>query len=282
MLKSFRIFIFFTFLANFSAMASEDNLKSKPLFEYGFFIGGLTIADYPASDQSRLRTLPLPVVRYHGDLFRSDDEDGTRFRMINNDKIDFDLSFGGSFPTETGNNQARIGMPTLDWTAEIGPRLLYYLYRDKKVAQIRIGIPLRMTFTTNFITWSNIGYVFAPTFQIDKYNFLVDDLNLYFNFTWNYLDAGVANYFYRIDPVYATSERASYEARSGTLGYDLDLALKYQWSKKTIILATRYSNFSESANSKSFLHRSNTNWTIFSGISWIIGESELAVPVKYE
>ena len=142
-------------------------------------------------------------MHYHGDLLRADDENGTRFRFINDEKFDLDLSFGGSFPTDTGNNDARAGMPNLDWTAEIGPRLIYYIYRNPEVAQLRIGIPVRSSFATDFLKWYGVGYVFAPTIQLDKYNFLTEKLDLFLHYTAHFTSEGVADFFYRVtEPIF--------------------------------------------------------------------------------
>lgn len=259
-------------ITELTPLAEESD--PPPLFEYGLFVGSVYLADYPAADQSRLRTIPAPLIRYHGDLFRADDENGTRFRFINKKDFDFDLSFGGSFPTETGNNSARIGMPNLDFTGEIGPRLTYYFYRNKNIGQIRIGLPLRGTFATNFKKWYGVGYVFAPIFQAYKFNFLVENLDLFFSHTLNYLDEGQADYFYQISSQYQSSERPTYDAHAGFLGSSTSVALKYQWENKIILLATSYSDYSESVNTSSYLHRQNINWTNFIGFGWIFSESE--------
>lgn len=252
--------------------AEESDLP--PLFEFGLFVGSVYLADYPAADQSRLRTIPVPLIRYHGELFRADDESGTRFRFISSKNFDFDMSFGGSFPTETGNNTARSGMPNLDFTGEIGPRLTYYLYRDKNIAQVRIGLPLRGTFATDFKKWYGVGFVLAPIFQANKYNFLFENLDLFFSHTLNYLDNGQADYFFEVSTKYETPERSAYDAHAGFLGSSTSLALKYQWNNKILLLATSYSDYTQSANTASYLHRSNINWTNFIGFGWIFSKSE--------
>ena len=174
-------------------------------------------------------------MRYHGDLLRADDESGTRFRFINVEKFDLDLSFGGSFPTDTGNNTARAGMPNLDWTAEIGPRLIYYVYRNPELAQLRIGIPLRANFATDFVKWYGVGYVFAPAIQLDKYNFLAEKLDLAIHYTAHFISAGVANFFYRIDPQFQNTDRTTYEGKGGFLSHDISLALKYRFNNKNLM-----------------------------------------------
>ncbi len=268
-------FILLGSLALKSADLSVKHTDQNPLFELGIFLAHFSTPDYPASEQTRIRTIPAPLAYYHGEILRSDDQDGTRFRFINVEKFDLDFSFGGSFPTDSGNNQARLGMPELDWTFEIGPRLLYYIYRNKSLAQVRVGLPLRASFATNFASWNGLGYIFAPTFQIDLYNsFMIDNLNLYFIVTPTYLNQGLAAYFYQVDNRYQTSARPAYDAKAGFLGTELSLAIKYSWAHKSIVVGTQYADFSQSANSQAYLHRRNITWSFLVAFGWILFETE--------
>ncbi len=263
-------FLIILFL-HLSALASE--VPSLPLYELGMFLGTALIPDYPAAGQSRNRTIPLPLVRYNGDLLRADDEGGTRFRFINVEKFDLDLSISGSFPTDTGNNEARAGMPNLDWTAEIGPRIIYYIYRNPTDSQLRIGIPVRTNFATNFVKWYGVGYVFAPIVQYDKYNFLTENLDLFIHYTAHFITEGVADFFYRVDPQFETVQRPAYKGQPGFLSHEYSLAFKYRFNNKNLIVGTQYSDFSQSANTGSSLHRSNVNWSYVLAFNWVLHES---------
>jgi outer membrane protein len=262
--------IFFTFIFFQAAQAHED---LPPLFELGFFVGSISISDYPASDQQRIRTIPAPLISYRGGYFRSDQEAGTRYRFLKSDQYDFDLSFGGSFPTDTNNNQARLNMPNLDWTGEIGPRFLYYIYRDRNFGYVRLALPYRFTFATNFTKWYTVGTNFEPTFEIDKVNFLFEHLTLSFSHHLNYFDQGQADYFFQVDSNYQTSQRAYYDAKAGLLGSSTSLNLKYQWNDKTFIIGSNYADYSNSVNTQSDLHKNNINWSHFIGFGWILSKS---------
>ena len=255
-------------------LSANSFAKVNSLFEWGLFLGHGNTADYPTSDEYRLRTIPVPYIRYRGEFLKSDDKDGTRLRLLSRENFDFDFSFGGSLPTEGDKNQARLGMPTLDWTLEAGPRLLYYFYRKPGVGLIRAGLPLRYSLATDFTRWAEVGYILAPTFQIDKYNFLTEDLDLYFILDFNYYSRGEAAYFFQVDSQFATQQRRNFEARAGYLGYDLALAAKYEWHKANFILGSRYSDYSESVNRTSDLHKTNVNWTFFVGLGWLFFESD--------
>lgn len=268
------LILFFSFSASLKTHALEL-IKPKALIEWGLIGASGTTSDYPASDQSRTRTLVLPFLIYRGELLKSDDQNGTRLKLLNAERLDLDLSFSGSFPTDGDKNEARRGMPALDWTLEIGPRLLYYFYRDPQKAMVRIGLPLRLAFATNFgDEFKNIGYTLAPTFQIDLYNVLTRGLDLYYIANLNYLSEGQADYFYQIDPQYQTTERAAYDARAGYLSYDMSLSLKYEWDKKIIALGTRFADYTESVNRTAYLHRQNIEWNVFIALGWLFYESD--------
>ena len=271
-------FLIFTACCKFAN--AESDYPEKALFDFGAMIGHGSLADYPASDEYRYFTVPFPYVSYRGELLQSDDQDGTRFRLIDGDNLHFDISFGGSFPTDPKKNLARKDMPALDWTLEIGPRLLYYLYRSKEFGKIRLGIPLRSSFSTDFVTTKQVGYLFAPTLQIDKYNFLMNNMTLYFTATVNYLNEGLADYFYEIDGAYQTPERNAYNAKSGYLGWESYVATKHEANGKIVLFGLRYSDFNGSVNSDSYLHRTDSNWSYFIGLGWLLFESEQRVGIK--
>ena len=256
---------------------THASYDEKALFDFGAVLGHGSLADYPASNEYRYFTVPFPYVSYRGELIQSGDEDGTRFRLLNGDNLNFDISFGGTFPTDPQKNLARKDMPALDWTLEIGPRLLYYLYRSHEFGKIRLAVPLRSSFSTDFITTKQVGYLFSPSLQIDKYNFVLDNMTLYFSTSVNYLSEGLADYFYEVDSAYQTAERNAYNAKAGYLGWESYLATKYESNGKILLLGLRYSDFNGSANTDSYLHRTNSSLSYFIGLGWILFESEQRV-----
>ena len=165
-------------------------------------------------------------------------------------------------------------MPQLDWTLEVGPRLLYYFLKNKNNLTVRAGFPVRFSIATDFTRWSEVGSVLAPTLQIDRYHFLTENLNLYFICDWIFFSEGEADYFFQVEPQYQTPRRRAYDARAGYAGYDLALAAKYEWHHLHLIVGSRYSDYSESVNRQSDLHRTNINWTYFVGLGWLLFESD--------
>lgn len=262
------MFWFFCVLLNLNIAHARPE---KALFEAGILAASGSTADYPASDQVRTRFLPLPYFVYRGQVLKSDDQEGTRLQMLDHTHFSADLSFGGSFPAE--GNQARQGMPDLDWTLEIGPRLLYYFSKDERKT-VRMGLPLRAAFTTDFSTTRYIGYTVAPTFQVDWYDLPAEKLSLYFIANAVFLNRSQAAYFYDVDSRYATAERAAYSAREGYLGYNLSLAFKYNPNRTLFVGGVRFADYGASANAAGPLHRKSTEWIYFAAVGIMLFESD--------
>ena len=253
----------------------------QPLFETGFFAVHGALADYPASNEYRYRTLALPYLIYRGDFLKSDDRDGTRVELLKDLRFNIDVSFGGSFPTE-GQNQAREGMPNLDWTFEAGPRLLYYFYRDRDWGQVRAGLPIRASFSTDFSNTRYLGFTIAPDFEIDQYDFAgIRNLSLYMSATLNYLSEGIADYFFQITPSEQTSQRAAYDAQAGFSGWESSIGFRYDYGAQFFLAGYRYSDFSISANRDSYLHRTDNNWSYLVSVGFTMYESESRVPLEH-
>ncbi len=90
-----------------------------PLWEAGVGVVAGAIADYPGSDQYRVRGVPIPYFIYRGDFFRSD-QSGTRLRT-GSGNVEWEFSGGGTL-SSSSDSGARAGMPKLDYLLEAGPK----------------------------------------------------------------------------------------------------------------------------------------------------------------
>jgi outer membrane protein len=252
--------------------AEVDELA--PLFEWGLLIGHGLIPDYPASNEYKNLTIPIPYLNYRGEILKSDDQEGTRVEILSNKRFNLDFSFGGTFPTESEKNIARRGMPALDWTIEVGPRILYYLYREPSFGKFRITLPLRSSFSTDFQRLKQVGFLWAPGLELEKFDFINENMNLYLDAQVNYLSRGLASYFYQVEDQYTNGERGAWQARDGFWGWESSFGVKYEDEKKIFLFGARYSDFNGSVNSDSYLHRTDSSWSYLIGIGWILFRSE--------
>ena len=79
------------------------------------------------------------------------------------------MSVSGSIPVNSGDNDARRGMPDLDPTLEIGPNLTVMLLRSDTM-HLNLRFPLRAVIATDLSYARDEGWVFLPQINVDFYD----------------------------------------------------------------------------------------------------------------
>ena len=259
--------------------------SQRPLFELGIAGGGGYTADYPAAAQSHWRGLVTPWLIYRGEILRAD-EQGARARTFLGDRIELAISGSGSFPASSSDNRARQGMPDLDWIGEIGPTVIWTVWRDLDPASPRrivLDTPIRAAFSTNLSSISFRGFTFEPDIAWQQRNLLVPGSRLRASIgavfgTGQYLD-----YFYSVAPQYATAERPAYNARGGYLGSRFSLSFRVPvWDSLSLVVGGRIANFSGATNADSPLFLRQWNYAVAAGFSWTIFSSSRQVDTSIE
>ncbi len=267
------ILIFFAFLGHTAQAHLEQIASSKPLYEFGVLGGMGYIPDYPASDQGRVRYLVLPQIRYRGLRFRSDEEDTVKARIFTDPLYGFDLSAAGTFPTNSSKNEAREGMPDLDWIGEIGPRFYLYLMRTEKI-WVRLFFPLRMAFSTDFTGATYQGLVVAPSFNA-RYFFDESKFNsIVFASTRTYTTSQLQEYFFEVDSKFSTPNRPQYEAGAGYLSTSAGLAYIYEKDNLGLYSGLGVVSYKGGANAGSPLHKADHTFSVFMAISYLFYQSK--------
>jgi outer membrane scaffolding protein for murein synthesis (MipA/OmpV family) len=253
----------------------EKNIQfekdKKPTFselELGLGYGYGIVADYPASDEYSSKSLVLPLIIYRGDVLKSDQEDGTRAELFKSRELEVHLSFGARFNSDSDGNNARSGMPNLNYLLETGPSLHYKLWRAPKVGSLTLQIPLRLTFETDFKATNFLGFVFEPELKFQKMNFLIDNLTSTSSVSVELFSERVANYYYQVEKIYANPEREVYDAESGLSTFSVGQSFLYEYNRFNYILGVSHSYYGKSENKKSPLFRSDSNTSVFAAITW--------------
>ncbi|HEY4250435.1 MAG TPA: MipA/OmpV family protein [Roseomonas sp.] len=249
----------------------------RPVLELGLIGGGGYVPDYPAADQGRLRGIIAPFLIYRGDFFRSDDQ-GARLRAFHNDVAEFSLSASGSFPASSDHNDARRGMPDLDWLGEIGPTLRLTLWRDSDPAQPRrilLETPVRAVFSTDFTSISHRGFTFAPELAFEAGGFALPNARLRAGIGVTFGDHRFMDYFYGVAPEFARPDRPAYGARAGYLGARASFSYRVPVTERlSVVAGARVEYFGGAANRDSPLFRQDWNISVAAGFSWSIWRSE--------
>lgn len=207
----------------FAVMISAATLPARaeelPLWEFGLGPLGLRLPDYRGSDENRSYLYPFPYFVYRGRVLRVDRE-GVRGILFESDRIELGLSLHGTPPTESEKNRARQGMPDLDPTLEVGPRLNLTLLRDRaKDWRLDLRLPVRAAIASDFSDAKGIGWVFAPHLALDmRPTFLGGKWNVGVQAGPLYATSRFHQYFYAVDPQFATPERPAYSPGGGYSG----------------------------------------------------------------
>lgn len=244
------------------------------LYELGVAGGVGYVPDYPAANQGRIRTLVVPNFRYRGKIFRADQNSGVRAAIYSYKAIDFDFSFGASFPVNSASSASRKGMEHLDWLVEFGPRILTTLWHEPGTGRVRLSLPFRGVFSTDATSLTYQGTVAVPSLIVEKFSFPCDSCRTLVALGSTIASRGVGNYFYEVSAKDVTPEREEYHAQGGYLGTDLTFGMTYQEESLQIFFGGRASSYDGAANENSPLFKLKENIAAFMAVGWLFYQSE--------
>lgn len=261
-----------------AAAAAAD--RQAPLWEVGAGFGGLLFPDYRGSDESKLYPVPVPYFVYRGDFLKAD-RDGVRGELFRGSGIELKLSINATIPVSSDNNDARAGMPDLKSTLELGPALDVSLWEsaDERM-RLELQVPLRAPVTLESSP-RGIGWLLSPRLNLD-----VADVGGFSG--WNlglgvgpiFADQRYHDYFYSVDPEYATAWRPAYEADGGYSGAQFVAALSKRYPRFWVGGYVRYDNLSGATFEDSPLVRRRHYAAAGFAVAWILGQSSEQVPIE--
>jgi MipA family protein len=265
------------------ASMSLAHAELRPEWEFGVGATAFSLPDYRGSDESRAYLLPFPYVIYRGDKLRVDRQ-GVRGVFFESERVEFDLSMSATPPVDSDKNRARQGMPRLDPTLEIGPRLNVKLMGERaRDWAVNLRMPVRAVIATDLSYAEGAGFVAYPHLTYDTRPAL-------FGGRWNLgLQAGPLfatrkyhGYFYAVDPQFATPERPAYAASGGYSGALALASLTRRWQRYWVGAFARYDTLKGAAFESSPLMR--RDYSVMAGVAfaWVFAESERKVEVDVD
>lgn len=253
---------------------ATDHSASKPLWDIGLAGGAGWIPDYPAADENHAVGIVLPLVIYRGKVFRAGDDGIARGRLLRSAVHEFDISISGSFPVDSDNNEARRGMPNLDFLFEVGPRLKLTLLRFGPQAKIGFELPVRAVFSIDLDAVGYRGVVTHPKLAYTHSNLFDTGWQLRVSAGPIFATEALMAYFYDVAPRFATSTRPAFDADAGYLGSEFTLFVRKQLSRRfTLFGAVQIGYYQGATNDQSPLFRSDVNMGMGVGLSWSIWQS---------
>ena len=234
-----------------SSTSTHQNLpSSQPLWEFGLGLGYASIPGYIGSSRQSNFILPLPVLYYHGDKLKVSRQ-AIRADLLNNENWEIRLSVSGYPPVDSDDNPEREGMDDLDVVFEAGPSVIY---RDTfGDYDFSLELPVRFAFSADIERVADRGFVSSPKIRFSRqYNF-ENSRSLRWKLTLgaDYAAGRYLDYYYSVDPEFATANRPAFQAHGGLGGYYISLSNFYRVRDWNIGVFGRYYDLADAANKNS-------------------------------
>lgn len=247
----------------------------RPRWEVGVAAGGGRVSDYPGSDQSHTRGIAAPVVIYRGPVLRVD-QGGIRGRVFDSPDWELDLSLSAAFNAR--DNEARQGMPGLDYLFGAGPQLVYKGWRQRPGGP-SLHLKARAVMSTDFHRIDRRGATFDAELRWRLRPLAESPGRLTLSVQPTWASRTLQRYFYQVDAGQASAARPAYDGRAGYLGTEFGAT----WSRRhsdslTWFVAARALSLHGAANAGSPLLRERTNFSVGAGLVWTPWKSSDRVP----
>ena len=258
-------------------IALEDDMR--PVWEVGVFAAAFNSPEYPAAGQNQSNVIPSPYFIYRGETLRIGEGSIARAVAIDKSWYELDLSLAGSFNANSEDNEARAGMPDLDFIFELGPQLKLRLgkfeFEQHGKGEFFLNLQARAAFSTDFSGFDKRGYVFQPVFSYRQRGWLSEKTALSVSLSPTWATEKLHDYFYQVDSDFITDERSAYDAKGGYLGTDLSVGLSFNANENIRIFTfARASLHSGAANEQSPLFKEKSTYAFGIGMVWRLWESE--------
>lgn len=259
-----------------AASEGESAREQLPLWELRFGASGLIAPSYPASDHYQLRGVGAPLFVYRGERIRiGGDEPNAAARAIaiQQRTFELDLSVDAAYGADSSEIDAREGMPDLDTQLEIGPQLTINLqdtgWTEEGRRRLRLLLPVRHVGATDFKNYDELGFIFQPALTYRRQFSGERMMSFSTTFAVTFATEGVHEYYYGVEPAYATPVRPAYEAEGGYLGAHLQFSGRTEIFDNTHLFVTyRMRSLDGAANQESPLHRENLTHALSVSLVW--------------
>ena len=260
-----------------SVTANEEQFErsNDPLFEFGILGGLVQTPDYPGSDQSRVRGIAFPNFRYRGKIFRSEENEGTRARVVRDPVYKLDFSFGFNFPVNNGENNARFGMRNIESILEFGPRVKVRLIPESVGwTKLELVFPFRVVYEATLKKTVDRGFTFSPGIQVGKKGVFCERCMFFVRYSALFATERYFDVFYQVDTADVSPNRSFFDADQGFQGTNVFGGYVLRIGKVQSFLGVNYSSYSGATNLASPLMRTRDNTTLILGLGWLFLQSE--------
>jgi len=258
---------------------SENSKSELPLIELGLGAGVAYFPDFRGSDNYSVFGLPTPVIVYRGKWLRSS-RDEVKALLFDSPRFDINISGGGAVPVDSGRDNGREGMDDLDPTFNVGPSFNWLLSDpENRDSRLRLRLPIRAAFTASFSDFKSLGFLIQPHLRYDHRWRQEDKL-------WSLsLRAGPLwatrkfhDFYYSVDPQFATSERRAFDASGGYSGFRTSAGILHKRGRLSLGSFASLDHLSGAQFEDSPLVATKQSYVVGLFVAWKFWESETRAP----
>ncbi len=253
-------------LLNTGAVADESQ------WELGIGLSVLDIPFYPGSSQRQTYLVPIPYILYRSENIKVDN--GLQATFLKTPKLRFDLSADFGVPVNSEESIARQGMPDIDLVIQIGPSLEVTLAGGRfKPSHTRLEFPLRAAIATDFPSAQYVGWIFEPrlTFETRRPN--KTGFAYLLSAGLRYATEEYNDYYYAVDPEFATATRPVFDPDGGYSGLFVDAIANWRTDNLIYFAFVRYQNLSGAEFENSPLVEQNDYIFVGAGLTWVFARN---------
>jgi MipA family protein len=263
---SFRAMITGTMLMCCMAVDGDE----LPLWEAGFGVAPISFPEYRGSRTQRQYLMPLPYLIYRGEILEVD-RGSIRGLLIDAQRFELDLSINGAVPVESSDDGPRSGMPDLDPVLEMGVSLGWLLGQGN-AGRTRFRLPVRAVIATDLTSARHVGWKAEPQLHAETQE-IPGRWNLSIATGPVFADRGYHEYYFDVDPEYATPGRPTYRAGGGYSGWSVTASASRRVDSIWIGAFLRYDNLEGTSFADSPLVETTHAAMAGIGVAWIFRQS---------
>jgi outer membrane protein len=259
--------------------SANDGDTALPLWEVGIGAALYNQPIYPGSATRSTTGFPFPYLIYRGERLRIDRS--LQGILFESRRLKLDVTAGASGPVKSENTGVRQGMPDLNRTVSVGPRLSLLLSRPGLPYNVWGRLAARAVLSVDPSHWAirQQGWVVDTNLRYQR-PLLGDKLRLSLEADVSFADQGYTGYYYDVAPQFATPSRPAYQAGSGYAGTTLAAGLdgrsgRWRWS-----IYGAYENLDGTAFANSPLVQSKNDFSVGVTVGWVFWQSERTVTPK--
>jgi outer membrane scaffolding protein for murein synthesis (MipA/OmpV family) len=254
--------------------------EELPLWELAVGGGALQVPEYRGSDDNRQIAFPFIYPVYRGNFLRIDDR-GVRGVFYGSERIELDISADANTSVDSDGASARAGMPDLDPTLQLGPILQVRLWPDRPTRQVlSLNLPVRSVFAIGDSV-EQVGWTASPHLTFYQRVDLFDRRwRLGLTAGLEFGDDEFHDYYYRVNPEFATDTRPAYDADGGFGGTRFIASFVSRGKKSWMSFFARYDRLGGATFDDSPLVERNDGLTFGFIYARFIARSKRLVEVK--